>query len=145
MSLLRKLLIFCAISLCSLARGNEPFPSIDKASQQARDADRRTILASELVAEQQALGAARESMAQASTDDAQANLHRHEENVKALQRELSQLPDQKPLRVHARAAGADATADIKRTSSTPPPAPFWDVYRRGVSPSDSQPPAKELP
>lgn len=145
MSLLRKSLIFCAISLCSLARGNEPFPSIDKASQQARDLDRRAILASELAAEQQALGAAQESMAKAPTEDTQSDLHRHEQNVKALRRELGQLPDEKPLRVHARAAGANANVEHKHTSSTPSPAPFWDVYRRGASTIDSQPPAKELP
>ncbi|WP_156404017.1 hypothetical protein [Massilia sp. Root1485] len=145
MSLLRKSLIFCAISLCSLARGNEPFPFIDKASQQARDADRRAILAAELAAEQQALGPAHESMVKAPTEDTQAELHRHEENVKALRRELIQLPDEKPLRVHARAVGTDVNVDHKRTSSTPPPAPFWDVYRRGASTIDSQPPAKELP
>lgn len=145
MSLLRKLLIFCAISLCSLAKGNEPFPFIDKASQQARDADRRAILVSELAAEQQALAAARESMAKAPADDTEASLHRHEENVKALRRELGQLPDVKPLRVHARVSGIDASVDSKRASSAPLTAPFWDVYKRGASPTDSQPTAKELP
>ncbi|TQK03404.1 hypothetical protein [Herbaspirillum sp. SJZ107] len=145
MSLLRKPLIFCAISLCSLAQGNEPFPIVDKAAQQARDMDRRAILESEFAAEQLALVAARESMTKAPTDDTQANLHRHEENVKALQRELARLPDAKLLRVRAHAAGTEQAVDNRPASSMPPPAPFWDVYRRGASPTDSQPVAKELP
>jgi hypothetical protein len=145
MSLLRKPLIFCAISLCSLAQGKEPFPFIDRATQQVRDMDRRAILASELASEQLALVAAREAMAKVPTDDTQADLHRHEENVKALQRELGRLPDAKPVRVHARAAATEGTVDNGRVSSMPPPAPFWDVYRRGASPTDSQPVAKELP
>lgn len=142
MSLLGKTLVFCAISLCSLARGNEPFPVVDKASQQARDVDRRAILESELAAEQQALDAVHESMTKAPTEGTLADLHRHEENVKALQRELRRLPDGKPLRVRAREAGGAATS---RNPFPSPQVPFWDVYRRGASNTDSQPPAKELP
>lgn len=145
MSLLPRSLIFCAISLCSLAEGNEPYPFVDSASQQARDIDRRAILESELAAEQQALGSAKEAFARAPTDDMRSGVHRHEENVKALRRELERLPDKAPVRVAARPAAPDATATATRTPPAPTQAPFWDVYRRSAPSIDSQPPAKELP
>jgi len=145
MSLLPRSLIFCAISLCSLAEGNEPYPVVDSASQQARDIDRRAILESELAAEQQALGSAKETFARAPTDDMRSGVHRHEENVKALRRELERLTDSAPVRVAARPAARDVTAATVRTPPAPVQAPFWDVYRRSAPPIDSHPPAKELP
>jgi hypothetical protein len=145
MSLLPRSLIFCAISLCSLAEGNEPYPVVDSASQKARDIDRRAILESELAAEQQALGGAKEALARAPSDDMRSGLHRHEENVKALRRELDRLRDTAPIRVAARPAIRGTTATAKRTPPSPVQAPFWDVYRRSAPPIDSQPPAKELP
>jgi len=143
MSLLPRSLIFCAISLCSLAEGNEPYPVVDSAIQKARDIDRRAILESELAAEQQALGSAKEAFARTPTDDMRSRVHRHEENVKALRREL--VPDKAPVRIAARPATSDGTAATTRTPPAPAPAPFWDVYRRGAPPIDFQPPAKELP
>lgn len=145
MSLLPRSLIFCAISLCSLAEGNEPYPVVDSASQKARDIDRRAILEAELAAEQQALGSAKEALARAPSDDMRSGVHRHEDNVKALRRELERLPDKAPVRVAARPAARDATVAATRTSPAPVQAPFWDVYRRSAPPIDSQPPAKELP
>jgi hypothetical protein len=145
MSLLQSLLIFCAISLCSLAKGNESFPIVDKAAQQARDLDRHRILETEFATEQQALGAALEAMAKAPTDDTRTAVRRHEENVKALQRELEHLQTEKPVRVSARAVGAEPAVVSKRTTSVPVRAPFWDVYRRGAPPTDFQPSAKEVP
>jgi hypothetical protein len=128
-----------------LVHGKEPFPFIDKAVQQARDVDRRRILEAEFAAEQQALGAAREAMARVPDEDTRSVVHRHEENMKTLQRELERLQDEKPVRVSARVAGVEATAVGKRATTAPVQAPFWDVYRRSASPTDFQPPAKELP
>ncbi|WP_296948422.1 hypothetical protein [uncultured Massilia sp.] len=145
MSLLPRSLIFCAISVCSLAAGNEPFPVVDKAVQQARDIDRRAILETELAAEEQALGLARAALAKMPGDRALADAHRHEENVKALRRELARLQEAMPVRVNARKAPAgDTVAAPARHQSSQ--APFWDVYRRNAPPVDVQPPpAKELP
>ena len=145
MSLLPRSMIFCAISLCSLAEGKEPYPVVDSVSQRARDIDRRAILESELAAEQQALAGAKEAFARAPTDDMRSGVHRHEENVKALRRELQRLPDKAPVRVAARPAATDVTASTERTPPARAQAPFWDVYRRSAPPIDSQPPAKELP
>jgi len=144
MSLLPRSLIFCAISLCSLVQGKEPFPFIDKADQQARNVDRRHILEAEFAAEQQALGAAREVAERAPGEGALAAVHRHEENVKALQRELSRLQDESPVRVSARVAGTKAIP-AKRSTPASVQAPFWDVYGRSALPTDFQPPVKELP
>jgi hypothetical protein len=145
MSLLPRSLILCAISLCSLAEGNEPYPVVDSASQQARDIDRRAILESELAAEQQAFGGAKEGFARTPTDDMRSGMHRHEENVKALRRELERLPHNAPVRVAARPAVPDTAATATRIPPAPNQAPFWDVYRRSAPSIDSQPPAKELP
>lgn len=145
MSLLPRSLIFCAISLCSLAEGNEPYPVVDRAVQKARDIDRRAILEVELAAEQQALGTAKEAFTRAPTDDTRSGVHRHEENVKALRRELERLPHKASVHVIARSTALDAAAAATRIPPIPAQAPFWDVYRRGAQPIDSQPPAKELP
>ena len=145
MSLLPRSLIFCAISLCSLTEGKEPYPVVDSASQKARDIYRRAILESELAAEQHALGSAEEAFATMPTDDMRSGVHRHEENVKALRRELERLPQNAPVRVTARPAVPDTTATATRIPRAPNQAPFWDVYRRSAPPTDSQPPAKELP
>lgn len=145
MSLLPRSLIFCAISLCSLAEGKEPYPVVDNASQKARDIDRRAILESELATEQQELGSAKEAFARAPTDDMRSGVHRHEENVKALRRELERLPDKAPVRVAARLAASDAAVTATRPRPISVQAPFWDVYRRSAPPIDSQSPAKELP
>jgi len=145
MSLLPRSLIFCAISLCSLTEGKEPYPVVDSASQKARDIYRRAILESELAAEQHALGSAEEAFATMPTDDMRSGVHRHEENVKALRRELARLPDKAPVRVAAGPAARDPTVAVTRTPPAPVQAPFWDVYRRTAPSIDSQPPAKELP
>ena len=136
MSLLPRSLIFCAISLCALARGNEPYPIVDKSVQQARDVDRRAILEAELVAEQHDLGAAREAIEKAPSDEARSQVHRHEENIKALQRELARVSKETPVRVTASSAKPNAAVAGKRTAPGPTRAPFWDVYRRSTSPTD---------
>lgn len=145
MGSLQRSLVFCAISLCSLAQGNELFPKVDAAVQETRDADRRLILETELAAERQSLGAAREAMAKSPTNDARTEVHRHEENVEALRRELEHLPDGAPVRVGARRPGIPDAPASGRSTPVPAQAPFWDVYRRNASPVDFQPPAKELP
>ncbi len=145
MSLLPRSLIFCAISVCPLAEGNEPYPVVDKAAQQARDVDRRAILETELAAEEQAFELVREALAQAPSERTRADLHRHEENLKALRRELARLREDTPVRVNARKA-SPGDAIVSQDGRQSAPAPFWDVYRRSAPPADFQPPpAKELP
>jgi capsule polysaccharide export protein KpsE/RkpR len=142
MGSLPRLLIFCAISLCSYARGNEPYPIVDRSAQAARDIDRRAILEAELATEQTELRNAQEAIAKAPSEEARKEVHRHEENIKALRRELDRVTS--PIRLTGRAATEDTNVD-KRTASKPAGAPFWDVYRRIAPPTDFQPPAKESP
>jgi len=144
MGSLPRLLIFCAISLCSYARGNEPYPIVDRSAQAASDIDRCAILDAELTAEQQKVRRARDVMAITPSEEARRELHRHEENLKALHRELDRVPVDKPVRVTVRAATGDATA-TKRGAFKSGDAPFWDVYRRTAPLTDFQPPAKESP
>lgn len=142
MGSLPRMLIFCAISLCSYARGNEPYPVVDRSVQTARDADRRAILEAELASEQADLRSAKDAFAKAPADMARKEVHRHEENVKALLRELDRLTA--PIRVSARTASDGAAAEKQAASKADNP-PFWDVYRRTAPPTDFQPPAKESP
>ena len=144
MGSLPRLLIFCAISLCSFARGNEPYLIVDRSAQADRDIDRRAILEAELTAEQQEVRRAREAMAKAPSEEARRELHRHEENLKAIYRELDRVPVDRQVRVSVHAATDDAAA-TKRAASKSADAPFWDVYRRTAPATDFQPPAKESP
>lgn len=144
MGSLPRLLIFCAISLCSYARGNEPYPIVDRSTQAAREIDRRAILDAELTAEQQEVRRAQDVMARTPSEEARRELHRHEENLKALHRELDRVPVDKAVRVTARTATDDAAA-TKRAAPKSAGTPFWDVYRRTAPPTVFQPPAKESP
>lgn len=139
MSLLLRALFFCAVSLNALAQGNDSFPVVDKAAQKARNVDRRAILEAEFAAERQALDAALAVTKQSSDDDARTEVHRHEENIKALQRELERTRQDGAVRVSARRSGPDAAPPMKRAMSGADPAPFWDVYRRSTAPTDFQP------
>jgi hypothetical protein len=139
MSLLLRSLFFCAVSLNAFAQGNDPFPMVEKTAQIARDADRRAILEAEFAAERQALDAARAVTKQSSDDGARAEVHRHEENVKALQRELERTGQDGAVRISARRSQSDAAPPTKRAMPGAAPAPFWDVYRRSAAPNDFQP------
>jgi hypothetical protein len=132
-------MFFCAISFNALAQGNNSFPVVEKTAQQARDVDRYAILEAELAAEREALGVALAAMKQSSGDDARAEVHRHEENVKALQRELERTTQDGAVRVSARRSQPDAIPPTKRAMPGAAPAPFWDVYRRSAAPTNFQP------
>lgn len=140
MGSLPRMLIFCAISLCSCARGKEPYPIVDRSIQSARDNDRRAILEAELASEQTDLRNVMEEVAKAPSDEARKEAHRHEENIKALRRELDRLTT--PIRLTARTTSDVA---VRPAASNAHDVPFWDVYRRTAPPTDFQPPAKESP
>ena len=139
MTLVLRSLFFCAMSFNALAQGNKSFPVVGKTVQQARDADRRAILEAELAAEKQALDAALAVIKQSSSDVARAEVHRHEENVKMLRRELERTTQDGAVRISARRSRPDAVPPTKRAMSGAAPVPFWDVYRRSAAPTDFQP------
>lgn len=130
------ILLLCLLALSAQAQSG--YPVIDKASQKARDQERRVILENELQRERDALEKARGAMAASPGKEAQADVHRRAENVRALLRELgttesipvpSASPDQSPTRVVVRALRPAASANR--------PARFWNPYNRAPETTDS--------
>jgi hypothetical protein len=104
------------------------YPVVANAEQKARDEDRRLILQTELAAEGAALAKAR------TMSDLDA-VHRHEENIKALQRELNggefQSGSEARPRVTVKALHPSAsTASVTRGPR------FWDPYNRPIDFND---------
>ena len=108
------------------------FPAVTRAVQQERDGQRREILTAELTAEQAALAEAGTALAAEPTDAHRADLHRHTQNIEALQRELAPLRrgTAPSLRVLAR----ETRAPIATPAPVQQPPPFWDPYRRITTP-----------
>lgn len=120
-------LMLCGLALCRPAQGAVSL-MVDKATQQARDVDRRFILRTELQDEQAALASAEQGFKAHPGAEQAAALHRHIENVKALQRELG-------LAVRVTAAPPAGPARVAAVRATPATAASWDVYERAGSDS----------
>lgn len=130
-------LLLCGASLGAPAQ--EAFPKVDPATQRERDAQRREILETELAAERTAYAAAQAALASAPTEANRAALHRSDENIKALLRELGAgIARRSPLRVAA------APKPQKQQEATGA-VPFWDPYRRASAATDLSTTSKELP
>lgn len=116
-------------STCALAQTSKL--TISKEEQQARDRDRHLILRTELTAEHQALAHAQAAFAAAATSDRAAEVHRRLENIKALQRELATVVNQReapePVRVVAKARQSVATTHARASIGA---AAFWNPYNR---------------
>jgi hypothetical protein len=121
--------IFLLSAVMPYVQAQPLYPVVAKAEQKARDEDRRLILQTELAAEGRALAKAK------TMSDSDA-VHRHEENVKALQRELDggdvQSGSEGRHRVTVKALRPSANAaNVTRA------AHFWDPYNRPFDVSDS--------
>jgi hypothetical protein len=108
------------------------FPAVTRAVQQERDGQRREILTAELTAEQAALAEAGAALAAEPTDANRADLHRHTQNIKALQRELAPL--RRGTAPSLRVLSREARAPIAAAAPIQQPAAFWDPYRRITTP-----------
>jgi len=125
--------IFFLIGCSADALAQSSYPVIDKEVQQARDQERYLILNTELLAEYQELAKTTSVAAASPTHELAAKLHRHRENIKALQRELrssdaAQKSSSAPLRVVVRAerqAGGSLTGRAA-------PATYWNPYNRAT-------------
>lgn len=117
------------------AQAQLPTLVISKKEQKARDDGRREILEAELTAETKALEQARNAPPDSASGDRDAAIHRHEENIKALKRELSgatsasgdgerQRVVVKAVRVASRSTGSESAPK------------FWDPYNRAPDTSD---------
>jgi hypothetical protein len=113
----------------------QPFyPVVAKAEQKARDEDRRLILQTELATERGALADVKARLGAGTSKEDKDAVHRREENIKALQRELDGGDTQssgeapRPLSVKA----------LRPSTGTAARAPrFWDPYNRAIDLNDS--------
>jgi len=127
------ILALAAATLC--VRAQPLYPTVAKAEQVKRDTDRRLILETELVAEHDALVKSKAAVESNPTRDREIEVHRHEENIKALQRELDSTTNndaaRNPKRVLVKAqhptSGADNTKGTGR---------FWEPYNRAPDTAD---------
>lgn len=127
------ILVLTAATLC--VRAQPLYPTVAKAEQVERDKGRRLILETELAAEHEALMKSKAAFENSPTSDREIEVHRHEENVKALQRELDSTTSNDAARNSKRvlvraqrpATGADDTKDARR---------FWDPYNRAPDTTD---------
>jgi hypothetical protein len=133
--------IFFLIGCSANALAQSSYPVIDKEVQQARDHERYLILNTELLAEYQELAKTRSALAASPTQELAAKAHRHDENIKALQRELrgvgaAQKSPSAPLRVVVRAERQAGRSQTGRAAA----ATYWNPYNRATderSPIDS--------
>lgn len=105
------------------------YPVVAKAEQKARDVDRRLILQTELAAEGDAL-------AKATTLSDSDAIHRHEENIKALQRELGggEFEGGSGARHRVTVKALRPAANTAGVTRSPR---FWDPYNRPIDFNDS--------
>lgn len=133
------ILLLCVLPLSAPAQPS--YPVIGKAEQKARDEDRRTILQDELDAERAALAKAQVLLAASPSEDREADVHRHLENIQALQRELDASTG-KPWRAPVRAV-LKVSRPTSDTASARSVARYWDPYNRAPEPTDFSTAPKE--
>lgn len=125
------ILVLATAAVC--VRAQPLFPTVAKAEQVERDRDRRLILQAELAAERESLLATKTGVEASPTRDREMKVRRHEENIRALQRELDNIapPTGARGRVVAKAQRPPATtANAKSTGR------FWDPYNRTKDTTD---------
>jgi hypothetical protein len=133
---IHSVVIFLLIELAVSAKSQPLTPVISQATQRLRDDDRRFILQTELQTESQVLTAAQAAFEASPTAEKEAAVHRHVENVRALQRELDgagRTQTRKHPRVVVKAtrpAGNSTSAGAIKTGS------FWDPYNRAPDNTD---------
>jgi len=129
----RLVFIFLLSGATVHVQAQSPYPVISEAEQRQRDIDRRLILETELAAERDALTKSQALVA--TFPEREATVHRHTENIKALQRELDDVAGRAivrgPQRVVVRAMRPAAAS----TTATRAPR-FWDPYNRTSDTTD---------
>jgi hypothetical protein len=122
------ILVLATLTVC--VRAQPLFPTVAKAEQVERDRGRRLILEAELAAERGSLLNAKAGFEASPTSDLGMEVHRHQENIKALQRELDSI---------VQAAGASRRAAVKAQRpalTTKDTGRFWDPYNRAPDTTD---------
>jgi hypothetical protein len=134
---IRDVVIFILISFVGTAKSQPLYPVINEAAQRVRDNDRRFILETELIAERAALAKSQAVFDADPTNEKKSDVHRHVENVKALERELENTA--------RKWAGGRARVTVKATrpaisrggANNRNTASFWDPYNRAPDHIDS--------
>lgn len=134
---LRIVVIFLLIGLAPCAKSQSSYPIIDKETQKMRDNNRRLILETELQAERGELAKAQTAFDASPDQEREGELHRHVENVKALQRELDGVAGEAhEARTPAHAivkAVRPGTTGLAHANKSPR---FWDPYNRAPDTTD---------
>lgn len=107
------------------------YPVIAKADQKARDSDRWVILQTELANEREALAKAKPKSNTTSSKEEADAIHRHEENIKALERELERSAVQGSDELPPRAV-VKAIRPVAHTVNATRVPQFWDPYNRAT-------------
>jgi hypothetical protein len=135
---IHSVVIFLLIEIAVPAKSQPLSLVISEATQRLRDDDRRFILQTELQTESAVLTASQEAFRASPTAGNEEAVHRHIENVKALQRELDgagrkQTRENPRVVVKAtRPARNSTAAGALKTGS------FWDPYNRAPDNTDFQ-------
>jgi hypothetical protein len=124
--------IFCLVGCSANALAQSSYPVIDNKIQEARDQERHLILNTELLVEYQEFWKTTGTLAASPTPELAAKAHRHDENIKALQRELrsaeaGRKPANAPLRVVVR-AGRQTGPNGGAGAAT-----YWNPYNRATN------------
>jgi len=125
------ILVLAAVAIC--VRAQPLFPTVAKAEQIERDKDRPRILEAELVAERESLLEAKAGFETSPTRDRGMEVHRHQENIKALHRELDNIA---PAPGSPGRAVAKAQRPPASTASAKDKGRFWDPYNRPPDTTD---------
>ena len=132
--------IFLLSAAAPYVQAQPLYPVVANAEQKERDADRRLILQTELAAEREALAKAKSKPDAVGSREQASAIHRHEENVKALERELEGSAVQSGAGAISRAV-VKAVRPAARTANATRIPQFWDPYNRASDfnvPSTSQ-------
>ena len=125
--------IFILATTIASAESQSSALVVSQETQRLRDDDRRFILQTELQAERDALTKTQAAFAASPSDEGNAALHRHAENIKALQRELDGAAGKQRARASYGVtvkARRSAVNTIAPRASSKSPATFWDPYNR---------------
>lgn len=114
-------------TLC--AQAQSAYPVVSKSEQKARDDDRRPLLESELSLEKDALAKAKAELVIEPTNERIAEVHRHQENINALHREIGAIGPQKMEQKRERPV-AKAIRQVAHVVDSKRKPNFWDPYNR---------------
>lgn len=127
--------IFLLSMASTCAPAQSMYPTVSKAEQTKRDEERVPLLESELAFERQALEKTKNARTSGTPDERLAAIHRHEENIKAIRREIDASTNQAAPGQSARPAVKTVRAMAQPAGSNKTPR-FWDPYNRAPDSTD---------